>query len=107
MELQQATKGDPKVVVSLADLSRRAGITLDQARFALAWMLEHAFAAGISAAETTNLQITVKGMDEVTRLRMPFGVRHWNIPGVPVLVITTFVAGLLSGLVVLLLGKLF
>jgi hypothetical protein len=74
MALSELTKDNPEIGVQLAELAQRAGITLDQARYAFVWVIENAFASGnwTFDQKTANVQITVKGSDEVQRLKT-----HW------------------------------
>jgi len=79
MKLSEMAGDDPGVCIKLGDLIKECDITPDQAKLVFFWLVDNVFAKGNWIAdgekpkgEKSNLQITIRGVDEAERLRTPF-----------------------------------
>jgi hypothetical protein len=102
MGLSEISQNKPEAVVNFQQLADYAGVTLDQAKYAFIWLTENTFAKGnwIRDGTDANIQITVKGSDEVDRLRLPAWKRFATDESVQYTALVGIIAGIVSGVIV-------
>jgi hypothetical protein len=101
MATAELAEGEPGKIVFLSQLMERTGMTADQATITFRWMVENGFCDGrllsTEDARGGKIFLTVKGMDEVERLRLPFWKRLFADPAVRAGTIAGLISGLIAG----------
>ncbi len=102
MGLKEATEVNTEMGTHLSTLAEQAGLTMDEARFCCAWLVENGYARCVLSQTDNNalVAITIHGIDEVERLKMPAWKRVVKTPEFGYYVVGAFFVAIVAGLIV-------